>query len=239
MDIKKTLTAFAMIACILPLAGYGGMSDDLDECVTRPMSDFLDAQGSTAYFFPPVADMLAWTDYAFEYFALVDYAGLADSYIESETGSSLGTSMQGRVLECATGDGRAKISVILNTSKALGFAQSVEDLFASGFDFLNTPTIFGVKAQDVVGNGDAPALGPAKFHATFYIAAPGAALPDLRIAFQENVPDVRPITIDFRATSIGRLPDGTKARLRVQQVGATDAASGELVFSREIVDLNK
>ena len=239
MEIKKTLTAFVMMTCILPLAGYGGMSGDLDECSNRPISDFLDAQGSTAYFFPPVADMLAWTDYAFEYFALVDYAGLADSYIESETGGSLGTRMQGSVLECATGDGRAKISVVLNTSKALGFAQSVQDIIDSGFDFLNTPTIFGVKAQDVVENGDDPALGSARFHATFYIAAPGAALPDVRIAFQENVPDVRPITIDFRATSIGRLPDGTKARLRVQQVGATDATTGDLVFSREIVDLNK
>lgn len=239
MNIKKTLTAFAMMACIFPLAGHGGMPDDLGKCTTRPISDFLDAQGSTAFFFPPVADMLAWIDYALEYFALVDYAGLADDYIESETGSSLGTRMQGTVLECATGDDRTKVSVVLNTSKALGFAQSVEDLFASNFDFLNTPTIFGVKAQDVVGNGDTPALGPAELKTTFFIEAPGAALPDIRIAFQENVPDVRPITINFKATSIGRLPDGTKARLRVQQVGATDATTGDLVFSREIVDLNK
>lgn len=238
MNWKKMITACALAGLIFPLAGYGGTQADLSECKTRPLSDFLDAQGSTVIFFPPVQDMLAWTDFAFEKFALVDYAGLADSYIESQTGRSLGTKMNGRVLECEADDGRAQISVILNTSKALGFAQSVQALIDSGFDFLNTPTIFGVKAQDVVNTGAAAALGPVSFHMTFFIDAPGAPLPDIRPAFQSNEPDVRPITLDLRSTTVGRLPDGTKARLRIQQVGATDA-EGNLVFSREIIDLNK
>jgi len=240
MNWKKSITVLAFVGFVFPLAGQAGTQADLSKCKTRPLSDFLVAQGSTQLFFPPVKDMLAWTDLAFENFAVVDYAGFADEYIEFETGSSLGTKMNGTVLECVSDDGRAKISVILNTSKALGFAQSVQALIDSGFDFLNTPTIFGVKAQDVVNNGDVvPALGPASFHMTFFIEAPGADLPDIRIAFQENMPDVRPITLDFRSTTVGLLPDGTKARLRVQQVGATDATTRELVFSREIVDLNK
>ena len=239
MRWKNTLKLFALIGFLLPFASQGGSLSDLSSCEKRPLSDFLDAQGSTVLFFPPVADMLAWTDQVVEYFALVDYAGLADEYVESETGSSLGTRMTGRILECATDDGRAKISIVLNTRKALGFAQSVEALANNGFDFLNTPTIFGVKAQDVVDSGDAPALGPASLRATFFIEEPGAPLPDIRFVFQDNPEEARPLSIDFRSTTIGYRANGTKARLRVQQVGATTPATGDLVFSREIVDFSK
>jgi hypothetical protein len=237
MNWKKSLTVFALIGFICPLPSQAGTQGDLTGCHTRPLSDFLDAQGSTTEFFPPVPDMLAWTDADFINFALVDYAGLADKYIQQATGKSLGTRVHGRVLECPTDDGGAKISVVINTSKALGFAQSIQDLFDSGFDFLGTPTIFGVKAQDVVARA-APALGPTSFHTTFYIDEAGAPLPDIRPAFQNDDPDVRPISVDFRSTTVGLLPDGTKARLRIQQVGATNA-DGDLVFSREVVDLNK
>ena len=212
--------------------------DSAPGCATRPLSDFLDAQGSTEFFFPPVKDMLGWTDAEFTTFAIVDYAGLADQYIVSETGASLGTDFSGRVLECPTGDGGAEISVVLNTRHALGFAQSVEAIIENGFDFLNTPTIFGVKAQDVVAGADA-AVGPASLQLTFHIAEVGGDLPDMRIALQEQVSTYAPISLNFRSTTIGTLPDGTNARLRVQQVGAAAVGDEELTFSREIVDLNK
>ena len=89
MKIKNLLKVSALIVCMTPVAGYGGSPADLANCQTRPLSDFLDAQGSTVIFFPPVADMLAWVDLGFEYFALVDYAGLADDYVAFETGNSL------------------------------------------------------------------------------------------------------------------------------------------------------
>jgi len=239
MKLTNLLKILALIGLLLPVAVRGGSPSDLSNCAQRPLSDFLDAQGSTVLFFPPVEDMLAWTDQAFVYFALVDYAGLANDYVDSETGSSMGTGMTGRILECATDDGRAKISVVLNTRKALGFAQSVEDLFASEFDFLGTPTIFGVKAQDVVA-GATPALGPASLRVTFYIDAPGDPLPDIRPAFQADAPNVRPFSIDFRSTTVGYRPDGTKARMRVQQVGtgALGDPAGEIVWSREIIDFS-
>lgn len=251
MHLRNLLKTFALLGFISPLVAHGGSPADFGNCKTRPLSDFLDAQGTTSWFFPDVADMLAWTSPddnpppdlpedcpPLKYFALVDYAGLANDYVEeSETETSLGTRMTGRITECATDDGRTKISVVLNTRKALGFAQSVPALCNEGFDFLGTPTIFGVKAQDVEA-GATPALGPASLRVTFYIENPGDPLPDIRLAFQENNPDVRPISLDFRSTTIGYLADGPKARMRVQQVGATDA-SGELVFSREIVDFSK
>lgn len=83
-------------------------------------------------------------------FALVDYAGLANKYIKNQTGHSIGTKVNDFVMECALPDGRAQVTVNIITTKALGFAQSIKDLAENNFDFLNTPTIFGAKDQEVV-----------------------------------------------------------------------------------------
>jgi len=240
---KNTLVVAALLVVLFPMLGEAEPRGEAGLLVgknclhvtTRPLSDFLDAQGTTSLFFPPVQEMLAWTDGPLINFGLVDYAGLANAYIEANTGTSLGTRVSGTVIECARDDGTAMISVVLSTQKALGFAQSVQDLSNNNFDFLNTPTIFGAKAQDMVAGAD-PALGPAHFRTTFVIGHPGDPLPDIRIAFQDNMPDVRPITLDFRSTTVGTLPDGTRSRLRIQQVGATDE-DGNLIFTREIVDI--
>jgi hypothetical protein len=240
---KIVISVTVLLVVLFPLLGHAGPMGEANsmskqKCLhvsTRPLSDFLNAQGTTSEFFEPVKDMLGWTNSLFINFGLVDYAGLANTYIEKATGTSLGTKVSGRVLECARDDGTALISVVLSTQKALGFAQSITDLFDNDLDFLNTPTIFGAKAQDVV-DGAEPALGPAQFRTSFVIKYPGAPLPDIRIAFQENEPDVRPITLDFRSTTVGRLPDGTRARLVIQQVGATDE-EGNLIFTREIVEI--
>jgi hypothetical protein len=182
--------------------------------------------------------MLGWTDGRLINFGLVDYAGLANAYIEETTSgtTSLGTVVSGTVTECARDDGTAVISVNLITENALGFAQSVQDLSDNHFKFLKTPTIFGAKAQDVVAGSAPPALGSAQFQMTFVIAHSGDPLPDIRIAFQDNNPDVRPITLDFTSTTDGTLPDGTGASLHIHQMGATDN-KGKLKFSVETVDI--
>ena len=211
------------------------------DCVNiseRPLSDFIDAQGTSSDFFPPVKDYSGWVDADSVFFGLVDYAGLADEYIEEETGSSLGTKVKGLVLECVLADGTARISVNLATSKALGFAQSIDELANNNFDFLNTPTVFGAKAQEVVADGAEPALGPAHLTTSFIIDVPGGPLPDIATAFNDNAPDVRPYTFDFRSATVGALPDGARARLLIQQVCAADVDSDQ-ACSREIVDLNK
>jgi hypothetical protein len=227
---------FPMLGEAAPMGEAGPLvGNNCLQVTTRPLSDFLDAQGTTSLFFPPVQDMLGWTDGPLINFGLVDYAGLANAYIEETTGTSLGTSMNGTVIECARGDGTALILVVLKTANALGFAQSIEALINNNFDFLHTPTIFGAKAQDVL-TGATPALGAADLRTTFVIGHPGDPLPDIRIAFQSNDPDVRPITLAFRSTTVGTRPDGTRARLSIQQVGATDQ-DGILIFTTEIVDI--
>ena len=233
--LKKTLAAVILAGFVFPLVSQAAQIPDRG-CTKRPLSDFLDAQGTTEFFYPPVQDMLAWTDLNFVNFGLVDYAGLANDYLEGvDPALSLGTEVKGRVLECVGRDGTVTIKVVLSTENALGFAQSVEELFASNFDFLNTPTIFGVKAQDVLGGAE-PALGHVRLRATFTMPNSGDPLPDIRIMYQEQLADHLPATIDLRSTTEGTLPDGTEATLKIQQVGETNEG-GELVFSREIVDI--
>src|SRR5262249_27682694 len=221
------VTALLVVLCPgLGIAGPIGEAGSLvsTTCIqvtTRPLADFVEAQGTTSRFFPPVKDMLGWSDGPFLDFGLVDYAGFANEYIKQRTGTSLGTAVSGTVTECARADGTALISVDLTTENALGFAQSIPALSANHFNFLQTPTTFGAKAQDVVA-GAAPALGSVQFHTTFVIQQPGDPLPDIRIAFQDNRPDVRPITLDFTSTTVGTRPDGTGASLRIHQVGATN-----------------
>jgi hypothetical protein len=237
MNWRKSLTALVLVGSIFPLASQAGPLADLDDlmgCHTRPLSDFLDEQGTTTQFFPPVADYVGWFDADFVNFALVDYAGLANDALNL----SLGTSVSGTVLECSRDGGRAEISVVLSTRKALGFAQSIAAITNNGFDFASTPTIFGNKAVDVAA-GAPPAVGPATLRTTFFIDKPGDPLPDLTVLVNGNT--YAPWTLDFRSTTVGT--HATKARLKVQQVGACVGAcvdSQELIsFSREIVDLNK
>ena len=225
---------FLLLFTLLPILGSAAPMME-SHCYKRPLSDFLNSQGSTMLFFPDVQDMLAWTDLEFINFALVDYAGLANKYIEENGGQGLGTKVKGRIKECILDDGTAEVSIVISTSKALGFVQSIEDIINNGFDFLSTPTIFGNKAQDILFGDDA-ARGPVSLRTTFVIDNPGDPLPDLRIAFQEQAADYAPITFKLKSTTVGTLPSGTKAHLRIDQVAASDD-TGELVFTREIVEI--
>lgn len=236
---KKVLAAAVLAGFVFPIVGQAGTPDR--GCTKRPLEDFLDAQGSTSIFFPPAPDMLGWFDVDFINFGLVDYAGLMNDYIESVDESlSLGTEVKGRVMECANKDGTYTVKVVLSTENAMGFAQLIEDILANDLDFLNTPTIFGAKVQDVL-DGAEPALGHVRLQTTFTIDKTDKTdelpdLPDLRIAIQEQLAKYAPLTLDIRSTIEGTLPDGTKATLHIQQVGETNDV-GELVYSREVVDI--
>lgn len=190
----------------------------------RPLSDFLDAQGTTSTFFPPVPDYVGWTDNPATIFALVDYAGLADGYLQGQ----LGTRVHGFVIQSEFADGHTQIAVALFTTNALGFAQSVADLTNNDFDFLNTPTIFGNKAQDVA-SGARAAVGHSTFLITFSISGPGAPLPDLVDVLVNNPSEFMPINLSFTATVPGKCEHGTRAVLRVDQSGPPGGGGTEIV----------
>lgn len=239
--LKKILVITALLGGLSPLlaeAGSLGKSGPLVDknCSSRLLSDFLEAQGTSSQFFTPVEDYVGWADGGFITFGLVDYAGLANEYIKAQPGGhSLGTKVRGSVIQCALSDGRAKITVALFTTRALGFAQSIADLEANGFDFLNTPTIFGAKAQDVVKSAKA-AVGPVTLLTTFTISKPDAGLPDF-LDVVNNSANYAPVKLDFRSTTFGTCSDGkTKARLDVHQAASTDEQN-ILVFSVEKVEV--
>lgn len=195
------------------------------QVTTRPLSEFLDAQGTTSpKFFPPVANYVGWTDNPATLFALIDYAGLADDYL----GGQLGTQVTGSVTETELPDGRAQVTVNLFTTNALGFAQSVADLENHKFKFKNTPTIFGNKAKDVRQGAEA-AVGQSSFFVTFTIASPGAPLPDLVDVLVNHPEEFGTIDVDFTATIPGRCEHGTRAVLHVVQTGPPGGGGTEIV----------
>lgn len=262
---KNTLVFTAMMAVLFPILGEArpmGKAGPLEQvgplvgqlvgrqCLsvkTRPLSDFLKAQGTLnnpPLFFPPVKDYSGWADAVDPNtqlpttFALVDYAGIANNYIKAQTGHSFGTEMQGSVIECKLSSNTAKITVALFTTKALGFAQSIQALADNNFDFLNTSTIFGAKAQDVVNGADA-AVGPATLLTTFTVQQGSNGkfpLPDF-LSVVNDAATYAPVTLNFTSITFGRCANGKRASLNVHQVAATNNQNPPvLVFSKEIVE---
>ena len=228
-----SLAVLCMVLAFAPLAQAG------DGWQKRPLADFLDAQGTTSMFVPPVPDYVGWADGDVITFALVDYAGLANAWIENETGGaqSLGTRVGGKVKERATHDGRAEVRVQLETKNALAWAFLVKDADFENdpLPFLNTPLAFGARAQDVVAAGAAPALGKAEFDITFMNSALGAPLPDLVQLVNDTKPGQTPLTFTFEAQARGAKPDGTPARLRIRQV-CSDTGGGQ-ICTTEVVEI--
>jgi len=171
----------------------------------RPLSDFLEAQGSTSDFFPPVPDYVGWVNAVDPEtgfpttFALIDYTGLANQYLSNECSIDLGTTVSGTVIqrELTDGSGKAEITVNLHTKNAQGFALLVKDIIDHGFD--GAPAKFGNKTLDVCEGAQA-AVGNTHLSVKFNIKEAGDSLPDL-VDLINNNPEVnQPISVVFSAT---------------------------------------
>jgi len=223
--------ALVLVGVVFPTVGLAG-----NGWTQRPLTDFLDEQGSSSTFFAPVPDYLGWVDGDFVTFALVDYAGLAEAWIEATSDYSLPTDIDGHVKEREIDTDTFEVKIKLRTANALSFAQSVADIVANGFDFAGTDTIFGNKAADVA-DGDTAATGWAHLDITLTTSSPDADLPDLVGIF--DTVDYAPASFEFKSQCVGLRPDGTRARLRIHQVASTvwDGDAWEWVFTTEIVSL--
>ena len=223
-----------LIVGFVPLCAQAGALQFIDQdCIVvnqRPLTDFLDAQTDDSTFFPPLPDNTGWTDGNFEIFALIDYRGAGADFVN-------GTGTGGRLLECWLSDGRARVSLLLNTHRALGFAQNIADLIANNFDFDGTPTIFGTKPSEVVA-GAKPSVGWAKFRLVLTLDQPGDPLPDFAALFSGDISDYTPMRLHFRSKIIGRLPDGTRARMLIDQQGTAAEGHSALTFSKEVIDIS-
>ncbi len=243
MGLALLLAALLMVM-VAPLA----LADDgataappAAATVKRPLSDWLDAQGTfcvddggggCVLFEPPVDNYLAWTDPVRNRIGSFDYAGIANQYIIDHGGASLGTTMNGSLSERALPDGRALVQVNLKTKNALTFV-------ADGVDF-GGPLLFGYRPTEVLG-GATPALCNGTFKLKFINTAPGAPMPDfMQLAFApEPGQEINQIVVkcvskgDLRA--LYGVPDGTPGQATINQ--NAKIKQGALTFTIENVTL--
>jgi hypothetical protein len=218
--------------------------------VHRPISDFVDAQGTTQVFVPPVNDVRAWTTPLDETplsFAWIDYVGVADDFLDGD----LHTGTSGMVTEQPNGDGRAKVNVVLHTHRALAW---VIDLVLDDTvleQIAGKTPFFGYRAQEV-DDDHRPALVEVTFETAFLNTAMGAPLPDLvkAEALGEPPNGYEPLALTFRAHGLGATRDAEtgdetgRARLTVEQVGVdlnrTDPTCNDTdCFPVETVDVRR
>lgn len=194
---------------------------------TRPIEDFLEAQGAFALNNLPPEDLpkllaSGWTDRKTVRFASVDCWGLANKWIEKQSDISLGTEIEGTIHERPLPDGRAEVTVLLHTRNALVWvAELAPDIPPWG------ELLFGHFPEEILA-GAAPALGESLFKWVFINEAPGAPLPDL-LAEVLVGPTVETLMISIEAQADGPLseasgvPEGTPGRAQITQIGRFSA----------------
>jgi len=214
-------TAAVVALLLLGMTATFGARTASSPVQIRPIEDFLDAQGTCANGIAPPYHSLAWIDPETQLFIAVDYAGLVEEWIEEESGGAitLGTEIEGKVIERPLPDGRAEVTVLLHTRNAF----TVVTPFVGG-DPPFGDALFGHHAWDVVAGADA-ALGECMLKWVFINDAPGAPLPDVLVEFIPGPPAHEPIMLFFEAHAEGTLregfgvPDGTPGRAQTTQVG--------------------
>jgi hypothetical protein len=170
-----------IVSLVVGLMGLAPAAFGQGKTSQRPIQDFLDTQGTYCFpdgmggcliFVPPIANFVGWLDSEGVNHAAVDYAGLANRWIEMESGGavSFDTTFNGVVLERLLPDGRADVTVTLKTDNAL--------IYVALTDFATGPLVFGHRAPDVLA-GEQAVLAHTTFHISFTNIAPGAPLPDL------------------------------------------------------------
>jgi hypothetical protein len=182
-----------------------------------------DGSGGCLLITPPIPNSVGWFQPDPLRLAFVDYAGLADRWIQAESGGAIafGTTFEGSITERPHGDsfGRSIYRVLLRTRNALTFV-------VDGPDFPAGPLLFGQRAPEVL-QGAEPSLGESFLHLV-YRDAPGAPLPDLLQLFFDPNPGQESAFLSFHVNIDGVLheaagvPEGTSGHVVIQQVGVLD-----------------
>lgn len=229
LSILRLLSLLTMVVLAVTTLATTDLNDEL--AVQRPISDFIEAQGSfclddgrggCSLSAPPVANFLVWTSPRQNRAASVDYAGLANRAIVEAGGTPLGTVTEGSVLERRLADGRAEVTVTLHTRKALTWV--IEGDGEGNFDFSAGPLLFGHRVVEVRG-GARPALGDSVLEVVFTNPAPGEPLPDLDQILFAPARGQELRFISFFASAGGQrseatgAPDGTSGPMEVTQSG--------------------
>ncbi len=214
-----TLTSAVLLMLSFAAVHAAGIKAESGSASTRPISDFLQAQGSTSFFVPPLPDFIGWTNNnPMTMFASVDYAGVVANYLVTHGGPDIGTTVDGTISERELPDGRADVSVRLHLQNALTWVIALP-----ATDVATDPLLYGTRGTDLLAN---PALTPTvsncEMKVEFTNTAVGAPLPDL-IAFILGTADpAQQLTaVLINASGAGSLhaaagvPEGTPGRFNL------------------------
>jgi len=199
----------------------------------RPLSDFLEAQGTISGVLSPMPDYLAWSNHGELVSSSgksmqwrcgqVDYAGISAQYLKDNVGLDVGTEVSGFISERPLKDGRAEVMVVLHTTNAVAWAQDCTYDFGFGI-----ASAFGEYQADLLAN---PSLVPALAHSNMVVkfknTAPGAPLPNLlcTVGVGDCTEGFELLSLYFRANGAGPLhvssgfAEGTWGKLVITETG--------------------
>src|SRR5262245_3639513 len=206
---------------------------------TRPIADFLSAQGQTSLF-PNgtnpggpagLPDEIGYTkpvnfsnsDIG-DRFARVDYTGQDAAFLLAHYGISLGTTTSGTISERILADGTAEDTVNLQTHNAFVWANVTD-----GTD--NPPVSFGYLPSQLAANPSLrPPLADSDLQVVIRLPHAGAPLPDLveNLILGNDPTGSQVVSLNFHATATGTTPAGQQATLVV----INNAVSGPVVLGR-------
>src|SRR5262249_5070639 len=206
---------------------------------TRPIADFLSAQGQTSLFpngvnpggpagLPdeigrPQPAHFQLTDIG-DHLARVDYTGQDAAFLLANYGINLGTTTSGTISERILPDGTAEDTVNLQTHNAFAWA-----VVTDGTD--NPPVVFGYLPSQLAANPNLrPPLGDSHSQVAVRLPHPAAPLPDLveTLILGTDTTGDQIVSLAFHATATGPTPAGQEATLVVMN----NVVSGPIVLGR-------
>jgi hypothetical protein len=212
---------------------------------SRPISDFLSAQGTTSDFPNGInaggpAGLpyeIGWSTATATFangtarFARVDYTGQDNAFLNLH----LGTTTSGSITERTLADGTALDTVHLRTHNAFAWADN--------YDGVTNPVIFGYLPSQLAANPSLqPPLADARLDVVIQIPSPGAPLPDLvDLNLGGLPPGYAIVALSFHANANGTTPTGQDASLVVNQTGVlgrTPNLIRDFGFTSEVVDVH-
>jgi hypothetical protein len=225
-------TYFFVVGALASSGRPGGdlvfrVQEEPPQTIDRSLDEFLAVQGRFCY--PdglggcwhsqgPQPQMLGFQDDAQNRCAIVDYAGVIDRWLETESGGAitLGTTVTGTVKEHRLQDGTPEISVRLVPTNALVFV--VAGCNGAGFG----PLLFGRSPTEVLA-GATQSLGDITFVTEYIVPVLGLPFKDLVELFVFPVPGEGIKEVFAHADAHGELraafgvPDGTPGTFSARQ----------------------
>lgn len=213
--------------CISPSISDEGIDLGKAGHLKRPLSDYLNSQGSSSIYVAPFPDFQGWNSSLSEttiHLGAVDFNGTTAAYLATHGGKFIPTKVTGKIDEVKQKDGRVKVTVSLHTTNALSFAVTYDPDSVEPFPYLNNPLDFGDRPGELLMDTTlTPSLGTADFSFSFYNAAFGDAIPDFLDLVNDRFDDI--IDVNFHSMANGVFhassgyAEGTKGKLKIDQKG--------------------